>query len=202
MLRLPFFDKKNKLWFGLAGAIAFLVMYMLPNHLHFYKPHYIYMFDIEHIIPFIDWTIFIYMSDYIFVALVFYLLKDKQNMNRIFYSQLMLLFVAMIIFFIYPTAYPRPTVEYNGFIGSFVKFLHTLDTSSNACPSMHVAVTFVAAFGFIKEQQKKLFIFIPWAILISLSTLTVKQHYILDIVLGLAIAIIAYINGFKIKEKK
>ncbi|MBN1113731.1 MAG: phosphatase PAP2 family protein, partial [Oligoflexia bacterium] len=136
-------------------------------------------------------------------GLAFFLFRERENMNRIYYSQVLMLFFAMIVFFIYPTAFPRPEVEYHGFSGAMVKFLHFADTPANACPSLHVSVTFLACFGFLRERKKLFPYFLVWALLISISTLTIKQHYLWDIIAGFIMALVFYIIGIKlIKERK
>jgi len=196
-MRLPFFSTEKKLWVGLLGILAFLIFYMLPNHVQFFTPMYLPMFEFEKNLPFIDWTIWFYISDYLFVAVVFILLKDRTNMNQIFYSQILVLIVSMLIFFLFPTAFPRPTVEYHGLSGAFVKLLHFADTPGNACPSIHIAVTFLAGFGFLREQKNKFWFFMLWAILISFSTLTVKQHYAIDVICGFFMAAMFYVFGMR-----
>lgn len=202
MLKMSFFSNSQKWWVGPLGIIAFVVFYMTPNHIHLFEPSYLYMFELERDIPFIDWSIWIYISDYLYIAAVFVLLKQKENMNRIYYSQILMLFVAMIFFTIYPTAYPRPQVEYVGVTGSFLQLLHSIDTPCNAFPSIHVGMTFLAGFGFIREQRKLLPFFMLWAVLISISTVTVKQHYFLDVAGGFLMSILFYWIGTKIKERR
>lgn len=201
-MNLPFFNSNQKIWVGPLGILAFLVFYMVPNHIHLFTHSYLYMFPFENGIPFIDWTIWIYISDYLYIGLVFMMLKNKENMNKIFYSQMLMLFFAMIIFFMLPTAYPRPEIEYIGFSGWMIKVLYSSDTPGNACPSIHVAMTFLAGFGFIKEQKRLFIPFMVWAVLISLSTLTVKQHYVVDIIAGFTMAVIFYYFGQKWIEEK
>lgn len=201
-MRVPFFDSKQKPWVGLLGIIAFMVFYMAPNHLKFFSPLYLNMWGFEKEIPFMDWTIWFYISDYFFIGAVFILLTNKENMNRIFYSQIAMLIFTMVIFFIIPTTYPRPEIEYHGFSGWMLGILHSADTPGNACPSVHVGMTFLAGFGFIKEKRYLFPLFMFWALLISISTLTVKQHYFMDIVAGFAMAILFYFLAQRfIKER-
>jgi len=201
MFKVPFFSNKQKAWVGPLGIVAFVVTYMLPNHFHVFTPSYVYMFNFEKLIPFVDWTVWFYISDYLYIAVAFFLLKEKNNMNKIYYSQIMMLLFAMFIFTLLPTVYPRPEVQYNGFTGQFVKLLHSLDSPCNALPSLHVGVTFLAGFGFINEQKKLLPLFMLWAIFISISTLTLKQHYFLDVVSGFVMALAFYKIGSYVKEK-
>ena len=197
-LKVPFYSNKQKIWVGPLGIMLFVICYMIPNHIQIFEPSYLYLFDFEKTIPFMDWTIWIYMSSYIYVALAFILLRQKENMNHVFYAQMLFLLIAMVFFFIYPTAYPRPSVEYNGTAGSMVNFLYLMDTPNNAMPSLHITLTFLAGFGFLKERRHLFPLFMVWAILISVSTLTVKQHYLWDILAGFVLAIAFYWISFKV----
>ena len=202
MIKVPFFSNTQKWWVGPLGIAAFVVLYMIPNHIHLFEPQTIYMFGFEPLIPFIDWSVFVYMSDYLYIGLVFFLLKERENMNKIYYSQILMLLFAMVVFTLYPTSYPRPIVEYYGFTGKAVQLLHSLDTPCNALPSLHVGITFLAGFGFVKEQKKLLPLFMLWAVLISLSTLTLKQHYALDVISGFLMSVVFYKLGSLIRDRR
>ncbi|HOW16827.1 MAG TPA: phosphatase PAP2 family protein [bacterium] len=202
MLKIPFFSNKQKIWVGPLGIVAFMVFCMIPNHVHIFEPSLMYMFDFEKRVPFIDWTVWIYMSDYLYIGLVFFLLRERYNMNRIYYSQIMMLIFSMFIFMLYPTMFPRPEVEYHGFSGQLVALLHSLDSPCNAFPSIHVSMTFLAGFGFIKERKVLFSIFMLWAVLISISTLTLKQHYLLDVLAGFVMAILFYWVGSRIRDRR
>ena len=202
-MKLSFFENKQKIWVGPLGILAFMVFYMIPNHVHLFTPSYLPMFGFEKTIPFMGWTVWVYISDYIYIAAAFVLFSDKDNMNKIYYSQLLLLFVSMIIFFVLPTTYPRPTaVEYSGFTGMILNLLHSSDTPGNACPSIHVAMTFLAGYGFLKEKKHLFGLFMIWAVLISLSTITVKQHYVLDVLGGFLMSVIFYYIGQRVIREK
>ena len=202
-MKLSFFKNNQKIWVGPLGIVAFMIFYMIPNHIHLFTPSYLPMFGFEKAIPFMHWTVWVYISDYIYIAAAFILFSDRDNMNKIYYSQMLLLFISMIIFFILPTTYPRPAaVEYSGFTGMMLNLLHSSDTPGNACPSIHVAMTFLAGYGFLKEKKYLFGVFMAWAVLISLSTITVKQHYVLDVIGGLSMSVIFYYIGQRIIREK
>ena len=92
------------------------------------------------------------------------------------------------VFYFWPTQVPGPIPAATSFPG--FDMLHRLDATSNACPSMHVAV---AIFTAIRIEEMLRSIRAPllvrslnaaWFILIAYSTLAIKQHVVLDVVAG------------------
>ncbi|MBN1115214.1 MAG: hypothetical protein JXA66_07730, partial [Oligoflexia bacterium] len=67
-MKLPFFNNKQKAWVGPLGIVVFMLCYMVPNHLVFFKPASLPFFVFEQSIPFIDWTIWFYISDYLYIG--------------------------------------------------------------------------------------------------------------------------------------
>jgi membrane-associated phospholipid phosphatase len=197
-MNIPSFNNEQKIWVGPVGILLFVILYMLPNHFPLFDSHTLPLLGFEKDLPIMPWTVWFYTSDYLYVALVFTLLSEKENMNRIFKGEMIILFISMIIFFLFPTIYPRPEVNYDsaGITGRFLKLVHTLDSPMNSCPSVHVAITFMGGFGFLREKKYLFPFFMLWAVLISISTITLKQHYLIDVVAGFFFALIVYVGGF------
>lgn len=100
-------------------------------------------------------------------------------------------------FYFWPTQVP-PIVPYlPGFPG--FALLHGVDAPQNACPSMHVAAAMFTAVHIgdvLRRARTPLFLRIfnwLWFLAIAYSTLSVKQHVVLDVLagalLGLAFAL-------------
>jgi len=191
-MNIYMFQRKDKLKLIFIAILAFLFFYMLPNHISFFLPKYLKLFDFELKIPVLTWTIWIYMSDYIYIVLAFYLLKNPININRMFYSFIIFCFLSSIIFYLYPTTYPRPLFTYdNNLSGYLFSFLHSIDTPNNCMPSLHVGMSYLLSYAFLYEQKKLFIWFFIWATLISISTLTTKQHYFLDIIGGVVFSLLS-----------
>ncbi len=91
-------------------------------------------------------------------------------------------------FYFWPTAVPpqmRPPSDFPGFA-----LLQGVDAEGNACPSMHVAIAIFTAI-FLHDLLRRLRVPRAWLLLnaawftsIAYSTLAVKQHVVIDVVLG------------------
>jgi membrane-associated phospholipid phosphatase len=98
------------------------------------------------------------------------------------------------IFYFWPTQVPRAVFAATNFPG-FV-MLHQIDESSNACPSMHVAV---AVFTVVRLDEVLRSMRVPtqlrlinagWFGAIVYSTLAIKQHLLIDVAAGACLGLI------------
>lgn len=126
-----------------------------------------------------------------------------------FYKCVAFLFIGMtvclICFTVYPTSFDhRPTViEGNSLCQFLVNFIYTADKSQNVCPSIHVYNSIGCAIAIMKSHQFKgnktmNAVALVSAIMITLSTMFVKQHSIIDAVAAGALAIVLYVLVYKI----
>ena len=152
--------------------------------------------------PFIAWFIYPYVYWFIFVALTIAYLFFTHKKD--FYKCVAFLFIGMticlMIFTIYPTSYNhRPlTVEGSPLEVFLVQFIYTADKSQNVFPSIHVFNSIGCAIALIKCQDfknsttMKIFASVS-AIMITLSTMFIKQHSVLDAISACILAIVLYI---------
>ncbi|HUQ28220.1 MAG TPA: phosphatase PAP2 family protein, partial [Usitatibacter sp.] len=70
--------------------------------------------------------------------------------------------------------------------------IYSSDVRYNCLPSLHVAQCFLAAFACGQVHRGVGTVAIAWATLVALSTLFTKQHYVLDVVGGVALAFAAH----------
>jgi hypothetical protein len=59
----------------------------------------------------------------------------------------------VVVFYLYPTTFPRPELVYQGINGYMLKFLHSIDTPNNCMPSLHVGMSFLVSFAYLYEQS-------------------------------------------------
>jgi membrane-associated phospholipid phosphatase len=187
-------------------AAFFFVVYSTTNHIHFFTPVELPMSAIDQWVPLVPASIWIYISEYTMFAVAFYLMKDIESINRYAYSFGLMMVICAIFFIFYPTTYPRhlyPLPSDILFINKLpFGIIRTLDDPSNSFPSSHVSACFVTALAFVNESKKKMAFFIIWSLLISVSTLTTKQHYLADVIAGFALAVFSHVfffYGFKLR---
>ncbi len=184
----------------LMGAIAFgiaLIIYSLANHYPVFPPQILPMTVVDQVIPFLPNTVWIYVSEYIYFGVIYLMCKNIVNLNRYLYAFLALQTTSVIIFFVWPTTYPRDlfpldAAQINSITYSVFSYLRTMDAPTNCCPSLHVSSVYLSSFVFLEEQEEKFPYFFTWGTAIALSTLTTKQHYIIDVVTGLMMAVVFY----------
>jgi membrane-associated phospholipid phosphatase len=102
--------------------------------------------------------------------------------------------VGLAIFYFWPTQVPPLTLDATDFPG--VAVLRRLDKTSNACPSMHVAVAIFTAVRLdevLRSTRSPLplrLLNAAWFLVIVYSTLAIKQHVVLDVAAGALLGLI------------
>ncbi len=106
--------------------------------------------------------------------------------------------ITLVVYIIYPTSQElRPAVfERQNIFTEVVTFLYGFDTNTNVCPSLHVIGSMAV---YLSARKSKLFSAPIWritfcvtAIIISISTVFLKQHSVLDIFYALIVCAVAY----------
>ena len=121
------------------------------------------------------------------------LAEDARQFNMMAFSFLMLLFRQMACFWLYPVSTPEHWRSINtGKTPSeqFLLFVQKFDQSSNCFPSMHVSVAMLTALHAYPSLGAWAFLF---PILIALSCVFAKQHYLLDLPAGAFLGWVAYL---------
>lgn len=189
-LSLPGVDPEKKT--QLFRWSLFFVLYLTANRIHFFTPHLLAPSALDLAIPFLPWTVWIYLSPFALVAVEFWHLKDTAALNRLVYALALAIVLSAAVFVVYPTQLARGPFHAAGLTGLAFRLLYGVDTPCNCLPSLHVSSAFVLALG-LREERRGLFAFgLVMAALISLSTLTMKQHYVADVVGGLLVAVFCH----------
>ncbi len=153
--------------------------------------------EIDKMIPFLPVFIVPYIFWYAFILgyLFYFWYKDIPTFIKTLSVIAIGELVCFLIYFYFQTTVPRPAVEGDGILVNLVRMIYSHDQPYNAFPSIHVLTTFAVMLGNINIKNKHLFhsAFVPiMGSLIIISTLFVKQHFILDMVSSIFLTVFIY----------
>lgn len=134
-----------------------------------------------------------YLGFFFYVALGYFLLKEDIKMG--FLTSLTICNIAATIFWYFlPNGVTRPLLEKDDFASKIINFIYCHDGDTNGFPSAHVFSSIIASYYLSLQQTNLTWLFIMCGILISLSTVFTKQHYVLDILGGIIFASLAILT--------
>lgn len=161
------------------------------------KPHFNMETELDHIIPFVPWTVIIYFGCYIFWIANYILAghTQKEQALRFYAADILAKLVCFFFYVVYPTTMGRPDITGNGIAEWLMTWLYGADASDNLFPSIHCLVSWLSYIGVRKQERipesyRALSCF--FAILVFISTLTTKQHVIADVLAGILLAEASY----------
>jgi membrane-associated phospholipid phosphatase len=195
--KLPIlFSLKRKWLLGISFGLSALFLYGISKPHSLYEIHRFELTTIDQNIPFLPWTIWIYVSGLIYMPIAYHFNRSVVSINKHAYTFSSLVILSSTIFWFYPTVYPRELFPVPDSTNEptylLLTWIRQIDSPTNCTPSLHVSIAYLLALGF-REISKKYFPWIfLWASLIALSTLTVKQHYVVDVLAGIAVAILLH----------
>jgi membrane-associated phospholipid phosphatase len=135
----------------------------------------------------------VYASQWVFSFLPVFIVRGAPLRRRVVLAYLTIVSVAYAGFLLYPTVAPRPShVMGDGFFAWSLRGVYAIDPPYNCFPSLHVAYSCLAALVAYHVHRGVGRAALLWAAVISVSTLFTKQHYVVDVVAGVAIAYAAY----------
>jgi membrane-associated phospholipid phosphatase len=149
-----------------------------------------------------------YFSYYLVVfgfPLLLYL-KKNPNFKFMLFIILSSFYLYYLFFAIIPTVGPQfwfpaqiQHVNEGGLFTFLVRLVQEIgETPTGAFPSSHVGITWLIVFLAAKYYKTALKVLIPVAILLSISTVYIKAHYVLDVIAGLISVPILYFFSRKL----
>ena len=149
----------------------------------------------DRVVPLQPGWALVYGSLYLFLILLpVFVVRQEEQIRRTVLAYLMVWSIAYIVFLVYPTMASRPAkVIGEGFVIWGLRFLYSSDPPYNCFPSLHVAHSFVSALTCYRVHRGVGITAALCTLLIGVSTLFTRQHYIVDVIAGLFLASVAYV---------
>ena len=192
MKPLSFYKRYERTILLILIIIIFLLSYFSINNFTEGRNTHILAFGFEKNIPFIPFFIIFYVLTYITAAMPYFVVKDIYDYRRIALAYLSIIFVSSIIYLIYPVETIRPEINGRGLFLGIVSQIYSIAKPYNLFPSLHVSLSALSTLICLKHNKIVGYILIVLLFLISLSTLFVKQHYLVDIIFAIFLAFLSY----------
>ena len=159
-------------------------------------------------IPYVSWFVIPYILWFPFVGIIITIMgfHDKKEFFRLLTSMYIGMTICNIIYFLIPNGQPLRvalTANEGNILDRLVYSLYLNDTPTNCTPSIHVLFSVATNIAVFKSKVFKNNIFAKISltiisIAIILSTMFIKQHSIIDVVLALALSSVIYVVVYKI----
>ena len=171
--------------------IAFQIVGRYAATLNTYDP----TTSIDGMIPLLPDFVWFYALCYIFPLLPLFVVKDYHRLNITILCIVLANISAFVVYLTYPVAFPRPELG-QSLADKILYIEYTIDfyPGANKLPSMHVSFAWFVYFAIRGQNMRKsgeafvLFL----TVMITLSTLFVKQHIILDVIAGILWAFLTW----------
>ena len=150
--------------------------------------HYIVHTALDDKIPFCEYFIIPYLLWFIFVAVtILYFMFFNKNKWKEYYQLMITLATGMSLFLIISLVFPngqdlRPVLSGNSVFIQAVQFIYHTDTPTNVLPSIHVFNSLTCCMAILKNNTDTACVVLT--ILIIMSTMLLKQHSVVDVVLA------------------
>lgn len=197
--------KKTAAWIR-EHPYSLCLLYFIPYLIYFELletfavPRFIIHCPLDDWIPFHEGFVIPYFAWFpmLAVSLGYFLFHSRKDFLDLCFIMFSGMTICLIIYTLLPNGLQlRPVVEHDNLLAKIASLLYAIDTPTNVCPSIHVSST-VAIMMIVQRYQnfrhpvliKGITIFT--GIAICLSTVVLKQHSVIDVILGLILTLLLY----------
>jgi hypothetical protein len=187
-------------WLKLVGSTvaisAFFVVYFHVLDNPVFRVRMVPVLTLDHAIPLVASSAWIYFSLWVYICVPTGFMRTRQALGHYLMGAFSLGVVGLSLFFIFPSAVPTWDIDWSTY--PILAFLKESDAAGNACPSLHVA--FAVFSGLWLSAILRTMRVGPgwhiangiWGLAIVISTLTTKQHVLIDVICGIALGGLIY----------
>lgn len=173
---------------GALILVPLYALYQVSNHMPILTPRALPTIFIDQWTPFLPWTGWVYVIiGYTVFLLV--LVRDPCTYCRALRACAIGFIINNCFWFLYPTVIERPPLPDASFANFAYRMIVLFDTPANCFPSGHLTFPLIACWALARDRPALKWVVWPLFSICSLSVLTTKQHYFVDIPAGVAISL-------------
>jgi len=182
-----------KFVWSLTTALVFTFIYFPASEMTKGRSHNL-MTALDHAIPFIPWTWWIYFPGYLAgVIFAIFALRDTRIVYRTCIAMMVVQVMSVSVYMLLPSTFPRPTDwQGTGLTADAIYWFWAFDPPNNTFPSTHCAVSLLATLALWRERNPYTWVSALATLGVILTVHTTKQHYWIDAVGGVMCAWIAH----------
>jgi len=149
------------------------------------KSKYYWKIKFDDSIPFIPIFIIPYIGYFFYIIATIIYLWNTKYINVFFVTYIISYVLAGLFWFFIPNGVKRPTITKKDIFSKIVALIYKYDDDTNGFPSAHIFASLICSYFLAVAFPEHLVLILLATFLISISTVFVKQHYVLDILGGL-----------------
>lgn len=178
----PCRDLRYALWLPVY-LLGFFILEHIPA-----RPYWATQLPIDGAIPFCSWFVIPYATWFLMLigTGLAALFRDSGAFRRYMYFLGLNFLSGIVLWIFFPNGQDLRPVQPDGALAPLVAFLYQIDTNTNVFPSLHVSGAIgaaIAAWDVFRAANRRLCWFATLlAVLITASTLFIKQHSVLDVI--------------------
>ncbi len=180
------------------GVVFFIIGYWGAPEITWREPYVLESTALDQKIPFIDLAVWFYLLQLPLILLALWLPGNKIR-ARVATSMALSFGIACAVFFFFPTTIPRSIPSTIGLTGVAWQLLYAIDTPNNALPSLHAAFAVPAVAAFWCEGKARRVFAVVCALLVMAAALMTKQHFVIDLSVGLCLGLFCCFLAFSRK---
>jgi membrane-associated phospholipid phosphatase len=179
--------RKGRLALFLAGAYALFAATYLPiNAFSVGRAAHTLFLPGEERLPFLPIFEYLYVLTYFLPVFLLVTIRDYTAVRRLVVAFCLTLLAAYTTYLVFPVYFERPHLDVSS-LHTWLLSLEYRDKPYNHFPSLHVALSWLAVFASQVSRRSRAALGAV-AVGISVSTVFVKQHYIVDVLYGFVVA--------------
>lgn len=177
----------------LTFALTFAVLYGASSALSAYVPWRVPVaLPLDAQLPFWPATAAIYLTIAPVLMLAPFVLRDLASLLPLFVMLMLETVLATVCFLLLPVDPPAIACCDGALTKTVFDIADAINLERNYLPSLHVAFAFTAAMAFAPRASRAGAVLHVWAIAVAASTLLTRQHFLIDVIAGIALALICW----------
>jgi len=171
--------------------ILFLIVKSIYLPLNKRKSKYYWKIKIDDKIPLIPIFIIPYLGYFLYIIFTIVTLWGTSHINSFFISYMIAYVIAGLFWYLFPNGVIRPKITSKDVFSKISKFIYDIDDDTNGFPSAHIFATIICSYFLYINFPQFIFLLLFVSLLITVSTVLTKQHYLVDILGGIFVAYLA-----------